>query len=169
MRRAENAAGPEAALRNTQWLHLAVVAAILAVTVAVNADLRDGADRLVRAGGAQLLSGAIGSVGLSRPHAGEQALTEPLRQTVEMLRHNRVTSYRLSANFGAHEFVRQRIIEGAWPIRFDAAAKVEVAYLGERSECTEIDRRAFDPEWQIPKRQVPLFAGKRGVRLARCP
>jgi hypothetical protein len=146
-----------------------VVAAILALTVAVNGGLRDGADRLVRAAVAQLRSGALRSVGLTRPRAGEQALTEPLRQTIEMLRHNHVTTYRLSSGVGEHEFVRQRIIEGAWPIRFDATAEVEVAYLGERGDCAEFDRRVFDPNWPIPKRQAPLFAGKRGVRLARCP
>jgi hypothetical protein len=163
-----NPTGPENTGAHAQWLHLAVVAAIVALSIALAPRARDGAGRLLEASFAQLRSHATHGVNLRTPRAGELALTEPVLHTIELLRRNDVERYRLSSAVAREPFVRQRLIEGAWPIRFDASAELEIAYLGESTACTRIGRADFDPGWRIPRRQAPLFRAKRGVQLVRC-
>jgi hypothetical protein len=158
----------ESNLEGGRWPHLAAVIAIVGVAIAMNPGVRDGASRLRAAALAQLRSPATHRVNLTTPRSGELALTEPIFHTVLLLRANEVETFRLSPAMSAEPFVQQRLIEGAWPIRFDDTSDFEVGYLSEHSECALVDRRNFDPGWRIPRRQAPLFAGKRGVRLARC-
>jgi len=164
----EIATKPESESTHAPWLHLAAVVSILAVAIAMNQGVRDGASRLYRAATAQLQSEATHRINLTAPRSGEIALTEPILHTVEMLRANDIDSFRLSPAVSEEAFIRQRLIEGAWPIRFDESSGFLVAYLGERTGCTVVDRFEFDPGWRIPRRQAPLFAGRRGVQLARC-
>jgi hypothetical protein len=156
-------------LRGARWLRVACVAAIFAIAIVTNPPVREGADRLALAAIPRIAirEPAVGL--LVEPRSGEIALTPPVQEIIEMLRDNDVASYRLSSAVATHEFVRQRIIEGAWPIRHDSNATVEVAYIGSNTTCGEIDRRSFDPNWPIPKRQARFFSGVRGVTLARCP
>jgi len=163
----ENAPAP--GLGNAGWLHLAVALAIVAIALAMNGRIRSGCVRLVSAANAQLRSGATHRINLTTPRSGELALTEPVFHTVELLRANGAPSFRLSPAMRAEPFVHQRLVEGAWPIRFNDRSEFELGYLSEHTECAIVARRDFDPGWRIPRRQAPLFAGKRGVRLARCP
>lgn len=164
----EIAAEPKARSVHANWLHLAAVVAILAVAIAMNQSVRNGAFRLLEAATAQLRSEATHRINLTTPRSGEIALTEPVLHTIEMLRANDIDDFRLSAGVSEEAFVRQRLIEGSWPIRFDESSSFMVAYLGESTDCAVVDRREFDPGWRIPRRQAPFFAGRRGVQLARC-
>lgn len=159
---------PGLGARKARGLHLAVVVVIVVVAVALNEGVRSGGVRLVTAASAQLRSGATHRINLTTPRSGELALTEPIYHTIELLRAHEVETFRLSRALYAEPFTRQRLIEGAWPIRFDEGAGFELGYLSEHTECALVGRRDFDPGWRIPRRQAPLFAGKRGVRLARC-
>ena len=75
---------------------------------------------------------------------------------VHLLRRNRIDAYRYSPEIASDPFARQRLIEGAWPIRHQPGAAVVVSYLAEPNDCRVIAKRA-----------VAGPAG--GVRLARCP
>jgi len=164
----EIAAEPEVRSVHAHWLHLAAVVAILAVAITMNQSVRNGAFRLLEAATAQLRSEATHRINLTTPRSGEIALTEPVLRTVEMLRANDIDSFRLSPAVSGEPFVRQRLIEGSWPIRFDESSRFVVAYLNERTDCVLVDRLEFDPGWRIRRRQAPFFAGRRGVQLARC-
>jgi len=168
MNEGQVAAGPEPRSVRAHWLHLAAVATILAATIAMNQGVRDGASRLYRAATAQLRSEANHRIDLTTPRSGEIALTKPVLYTVEMLRANDIDRFRLSPAVGEEPFVRQRLIEGAWPIRFDESASFMVAYLSERTDCAIVDSFEFDPGWRVVRRQAAFFAGRRGVQLARC-
>jgi len=161
-------AEPEVRSVRAHWLHLAAVVAILAVAIAMNQSVRNGASRLLKAATAQLQSEATHRINLTTPRSGEIALTEPVLHTIEMLRANDIDDFRLSAGVSEEAFVRQRLIEGSWPIRFDKSSSFVVAYLNERTDCEVVDWFEFDPGWRIPRRQAPFFAGRRGVQLARC-
>jgi hypothetical protein len=169
MEQSELATAPEAKSGLPGWLHYATVAVILAVAIAMNPGVRDGARRLQTAATAQLASEATHRINLTSPRSGEIALTEPVLHTIEMLRSNDIDSFRLSPAVGREPFVKQRLIEGAWPIRFDESSSFLVAYLAEGTGCAPVDRIYFDPGWRIPPRQAAFFAGRRGVQLARCP
>jgi len=151
------------------WLRPAAVFMVLVVSLAFNQGMRDGASRLWRAATAQLMSEATHRVNLTSPRSGEIALTEPVLHSIEMLRNNDIENFRLSPAMTEEAFVEQRLIEGAWPIRFDEHSSFLLAYLEERTHCTPIDRLDFDPGWRIPRRQEPFFASRRGVQLAHCP
>jgi hypothetical protein len=66
-------------------------------------------------------------------------------------------------------FIRQRLVEGAWPIRYDRYAEVEISFLVETKNCEIIDQRRFKTGWRLPRWQAELFQGKLGVKLVRCP
>ena len=155
-------------LRSSRWGRLATVVAIVAIAIALNGRVREGADRLAMAAIPRLANGEAFSAEFWQPRAGERALTPRVRDAVALLRDNAVTRYRLSAAVAEHEFVRQRIIEGAWPIRFDPNAEFVVATIGEQTACSEVARRSFDPDAPTPKRQARFLAGVPGVLLARC-
>jgi len=169
MGEAEISTESEVGSARPDWLHSAVVVAIVVVAFAMNHGLRDGAVRLREAATAQLLSEATHRINLTSPRSGEIALTEPVLHTIELLRANRIESFRLSPAMSGEEFVRQRLIEGAWPIRFEESSSFLIAYLDEYTDCALVDRLDFDPGWRIPRRQAPFFAGRRGVQLVRCP
>lgn len=169
MAQTEIATGAKAKAGRPDWLRRATVVAILALALAMNQGLRDGAVQLKRAATAQLLSEATHWINLTSPRSGEIALTEPVLHTIEMLRANGIVDFRLSPAVKTEPFVEQRLTEGAWPIRFDESSSFVVAYLSEPTGCTLIDRLDFDPSWRMPRRQAAFFAGRRGVQLARCP
>jgi hypothetical protein len=161
--------GAEAEAGRPDWRRPAAVFLVLVVSLALNQGVRDGAARLRRAATAQLMSEATHRINLTSPHSGEISLTEPILHGIEMLRANDIENFRLSSAMSEEAFVEQRLIEGAWPIRFDTNSNFLVAYLNEPTDCTRIDQLEFDPRWRIPRRQTALFAGRRGIQLARCP
>lgn len=165
----EIAAKPAAGPLHAHWLRVAAVLTILAVAIAVNPSVRNGAFRLFETATVKLRHAANHPGDLTTPRSGEIALTEPVLHTVGMLRANGIDSFRLSPAVSEEPFVRQRLIEGSWPIRFDESSSFLVAYLGEQTDCVVVDQLEFDPGWRIPRRQVRLFKGRRGVQLARCP
>jgi hypothetical protein len=168
MQRDPTANAPTADPSSARRPRLAAVVAIVVVSLLADGEVRNGATRLVTASLTRLTSESPGGERITAARAGEGSLPHPVRAAVEMLRRHRVETYRLSAGWAEHEFVRQRMIEGAWPIRFYDDAKFELAYLAEENACEEVDRRDFDPGWSIPKRQARYFANRSGVRLARC-
>jgi hypothetical protein len=151
------------------WLRMLVLLAILGISIGINEGVRSGAERLQKASLARLTSGAPHRENLAKPRAGERALSEPILSMVGMLRENGIESFRMSQLLFREPFVRQRLAEGAWPIRYDGSAEFEVAFLVEATNCEIIDQRRFDPHWRLPRWQAELFAGKLGVKLVRCP
>jgi len=169
MEQSEVEVGSETESGRPDWRHTAAVAAILIIALAMNQSVRDGAFRLKRAATAQLMSEATHRINLMAPRSGEIVLTEPVLHSIEMLRANDIEDFRISPALSEEPFVLQRLIEGAWPIRFDERSSFLLAYQAERTDCTRIDRLDFDPSWRVPRRQAPFFTGRRGVQLARCP
>jgi hypothetical protein len=152
-----------------RWPRTIALLAILVTSIAINGGVRSGAERLQKTSIAQLMSGAAHGENLAAPRAGEQALTEPILLMVGMLRANGIESFRMSPMVYREPFVRQRLVEGAWPIRYDDSAEVEVAFLVEPQSCEVLDQRKFEAGWRLPKWQAELFRGKLGVKLVRCP
>lgn len=92
---------------------------------------------------------------LRTPAAGEQLLPELILVAMDLLRANEIDAYRYSAAIGADQAVRQRLIEGVWPIRYRPDASVVVSYLAEPNKCRVISERS-------------LAGPAGGLRLARC-
>ena len=69
------------------------------------------------------------------PQAGEWALTQTAMEIVHLLRTAEARSYRYSDGVAGDELVRQRVLEGAWPIRYDAGSGILVALRDEPVEC----------------------------------
>lgn len=94
---------------------------------------------------------------LSTPRSGESVLAEYHREAIGLLRRHDIDRYRLSAEFGSLPFDKQRVIEGAWPIRYDPDARFEISYMSEETACEIVEER------------IVFYFPKVGVRLARCP
>jgi len=152
-----------------RWLRTITLLVILGTSIAINHGLRSGAENLQKTSVARLLSGAAHGENLGTPRAGERALTEPILLMVDMLRDNGIEFFRMSPMVFREPFVRQRLAEGAWPIRYDGSAEVEVAFLVEPEDCEILDQREFEAGWRLPRWQAEIFRGKRGVKLVRCP
>jgi hypothetical protein len=152
-----------------RWPRTIALLAILGTSIAINHGVRSGAENLQKASVAQLLSGAAHGENLATPRAGERVLTEPILLMVGMLRDNGIESFRMSPMVFREPFVRQRLAEGAWPIRYDGSAEVEVAFLTEPDDCEILDQRRFEAAWRLPRWQAEIFRGKLGVKLVRCP
>jgi hypothetical protein len=152
-----------------RWPRTLALLAILGTSIAINDGVRSGAERLQKNSLARLMSDAAHGENLATPRAGERALTEPILSMVGMLRENGIESFGMSLLVFREPFVRQRLAEGAWPIRYDGSAEVEVAFLVEAKHCEVIDQRRFEAEWRLPRWQAELFRGKLGVKLVRCP
>jgi hypothetical protein len=152
-----------------RWPRTLALLVILGTSIAINEGVRSGAEHLQKTSISRLMSGAAHAENLATPRAGEQALTEPILLMVGMLRENGIESFGMSQVVFRAPFVRQRLAEGAWPIRYDGSAEVEVAFLVEAKDCEIIDQRKFEAEWRLPKWQAELFQGKLGVKLVRCP
>jgi len=152
-----------------RWPRMLVLLAILGISIVINEGVRSGAERLQKTSISRLMSGAAHGENLATPRAGEQAMTEPILLMVGMLRENGIESFGMSQMVFRAPFVRQRLAEGAWPIRYDGSAEVEVAFLVEAKNCEIIDQRRFEAEWRLPRWQAELFQGKLGVKLVRCP
>jgi len=157
------------AFGSKRWPRTVALLAILGTSIAINHGVRSGAENLQRTSIARLLSDAPHGENLTTPRAGERVLTEPILLMIGMLRDNGIESFRMSPMVFREPFVRQRLAEGAWPIRYDASAEVEVAFLVEPEDCEIVDQRKFEAGWHLPRRQAELFQGKLGVKLVRCP
>jgi len=152
-----------------RWLRTLALLAILGTSIGINDGVRSGAGRLQKASVSQLMSDAAHGENLATPRAGERALTEPILLMVGMLRENGIESFGMSPLVYREPFVRQRLAEGAWPIRYDGSAEIEVAFLVETKNCKIIDQRRFEAEWHLPRWQAEFFQGKLGVKIVRCP
>jgi hypothetical protein len=152
-----------------RWLRTLALLAILGTSIGINDGVRSGAERLQKASISRLMSDADHGENLATPRAGERALSEPILSMIGMLRENEIESFRMSQLVFREPFVRQRLAEGAWPIRYDGSAEVEVAFLVEAMNCEIIDQRRFESEWRLPRWQAELFQGRLGVKLVRCP
>lgn len=78
-----------------------------------------------------------------RPGAGERVLAKPVQQALIMLRSHEAKSFRMSPGFRADLEYPQRLMEGGWPIRLDAAAPWYVALAGEDvpARCSLAEKR----------------------------
>jgi len=86
------------------------------------------------------------------PGTGEQVLPPPVRSMLALLRSNRVPSFRYSAAIAANEEIRQRLLEGALPLRYVPTASYLLLVGGE----------------QVPP-ACPIVASREGVFLVHCP
>ena len=152
-----------------RWPRTLALLVILGTSIAINEGVRSGAEHLQKTSISRLMSDTAHAENLATPRAGEQALTEPILLMVRMLRENGIESFGMSQMVFRAPFVRQRLAEGAWPIRYDGSAEVEVAFLVETKNCKIIDQRRFEAEWHLPRWQAKFFQGKLGVKLVRCP
>jgi hypothetical protein len=164
-----NEGTPPPGFAGKRWLRNLALLAILGTSIALNEGVRSGAEHLQKISISKLMSDTDHGRNLVTPRAGERALTEPILLMVRMLRRNGIESFGMSQMVFRSPFVRQRLVEGAWPIRYDASAAVEVAFLVETKNCEIIDQRRFEAEWRLPEWQAELFRGKLGVTLVRCP
>jgi hypothetical protein len=160
---------PPSGFAGKRWLRKLALLLILGTSIALNEGARSGAELLQKISISKLMSDTDHGNNLVTPRAGEWALTEPILLMVRMLRENGIESFRMSQMVFRSPFVRQRLVEGAWPIRYDASSEVEVAFLVETRNCEIIDRRRFEAERRLPKWQAEPFRGKLGVTLVRCP
>jgi hypothetical protein len=67
----------------------------------------------------------------STPSAGEHVLPPPVQAGIMLLRSNHVSSFRYSPAIGKDEEIRQRLIEGAYPLRNDDQARFCLSYESE--------------------------------------
>lgn len=72
------------------------------------------------------------------PRSGESALPHIALEIVHLLRRAGATTFQYSPGVAADELIRQRVIEGAWPIRFDARSQIMVALKDEDVGCPVI-------------------------------
>ena len=152
-----------------RWPRTLALLVILGTSIGINDGVRSGAERLQKTSISRLMSDAAHGENLATPRAGERVLSEPILAMVEMLRENGIGSFGMSQLVYREPFIRQRLAEGAWPIRYDGSAEVEVAFLVETKNCEIIDQRKFEAEWRLPRWQAKLFEGKLGAKLVRCP
>ena len=66
-----------------------------------------------------------------RPHAGEQVLPREVTAMLSLLRKYHVESYRISPAIHEIDLFRQRLIEGAYPVRKSDGAPYLLAVRGE--------------------------------------
>ena len=92
------------------------------------------------------------SLQMQTPQAGEQVLPPAVQSMLALLRTNGISTYRYSETIAANEEIRQRLIEGAFPVRYDAASFSHLRINGE--EATPGCK--------------PL-ASREGVALVHCP
>jgi hypothetical protein len=156
-------------LARKRWPRKLAVLTILGTSIVLNEGVRSGAEHLQTISISRLTSDTTHGRNLVTPRAGEQALTEPILLMVTMLRENGIESFGMSRMVFRAPFIRQRLVEGAWPIRYDRSAEVELAFLVETKNCEIIDQRRFKAEWRLPRWQAELYRGKLGVKLVRCP
>lgn len=117
------------------WIGLVLVAAWIALFAA---PLMRTADRLVGNGWTVASHWDDYRRAWRTERAGEQALTETAMEIVHLLRTAEARSYRYSDGVAADELVRQRVLEGAWPIRFDEQADVIVGLRAEPLPCPTV-------------------------------
>ena len=86
------------------------------------------------------------------PRAGEQVLPPVVRAGISLLRAHRVTMYRFSPAFEKDEEVRQRLVEGAFPIRSEKHARYLLLL-----------------EQESPDRSCSPVSRGGGVVLVHCP
>lgn len=72
------------------------------------------------------------------PRSGESALPQTALEIVHLLRTAGATTFQYSPGVAADELIRQRVVEGAWPIRFDARSRIMVALKDEDVGCPVI-------------------------------
>jgi hypothetical protein len=115
--------------------------AVLAVAILQTGEVRRTALGLWEH--ARFVLANIGGVreALGTPDSGRAVLSEPVLRMIDLLREHGVERYRYSERIGADRFVSQRLIEGAWPIRFQPDAAFLVSYLSEASDCEAVDQR----------------------------
>jgi hypothetical protein len=94
--------------------------------------------------------------GLDTPGSGRDVLPESVLRMVDLLRQHGVESYRYSERIAEDRHRSQRLIEGAWPIRFQPDARFLLSYLSEETDCEAVGHHPASSE-----------EGE-GVRLARC-
>jgi hypothetical protein len=98
---------------------------------------------------------------ISTPLSGERrVLSDQTLTLLALVRAQKPETFRLSKRILASARDSQRIIESAWPIRFDEAARVELSLLSEVTSCAVI------------REQKVLGKGAKkqgGVRIALCP
>jgi len=164
-----NEGPPPSGFARKRWPRKLAVLAILGISIVTSEGVRSGAERLQKVSISRLTSDTSHRENLVTPRAGEHALTEPILLMVTMLRENGIESFRMSQMVLEAPFVRQRLAEGAWPIRYDRSAEVELAFLVEANACETIDQRGFEARWRLPRWQAELYRGKLGVKLVRCP
>jgi hypothetical protein len=97
---------------------------------------------------------ALGALGrnLATPGAGEQVLPASVRTMILLLRAHGAERYRCSRAIERDELIRQRLLEGALPIRYHPDAPYLVSTSAE----------------PLPAACTPV-ASREGVILARCP
>jgi hypothetical protein len=89
---------------------------------------------------------------IQTPLTGEQALPPPVQSMIALLRSNQIEFFRYSETIEKNEEFRQRVIEGALPIRYAPNAHHLILFTGE----------------PLPQNCWPI-AGQEGVTLAYCP
>ena len=93
---------------------------------------RTAAD-LVITWGKVLASGDLGQflAQAGTPGAGEQVLPPPAKAGIALLRSFRVAAFRISPALGQDVEVRQRLVEGAYPVRCSDSAPYLLQLAGE--------------------------------------
>jgi hypothetical protein len=76
------------------------------------------------------------------PRAGEHVLPPAVQAGISLLRANQVTAYRFSMAFEQNEEIRQRLLEGAYPLRYEKDAHYLLLLEQETPDrnCSQISR-----------------------------
>ncbi len=93
---------------------------------------------------------------LRTPGAGDAAVG-PMLEAVLLLRQSGEARYSVSPAIAADDYLLQRLVEGAWPLRPAPDARLRVSLLAEAPRCPV-----------LAERRMPGFEAG-GVRIARCP
>lgn len=72
---------------------------------------------------------------IRNPRSGESVLPVPVRDMIALIREHHLPNYRFSPNIGNDALLRQRLVEGAWPVRFAPDSPHLLLLASERTAC----------------------------------
>jgi hypothetical protein len=81
---------------------------------------------------------------LFEPNSGQHVLTGQVRKMLALIQTHQLTSYRLSTSFNQDEWIRQRMIESAWPIKMESSSPFlfsPIEILNNNPNCDVIDQK----------------------------
>jgi len=76
------------------------------------------------------------------PNSGQEVLSVRVRRIIALLQTNHITEYQFSKGLEQEGETKQRVIESAWPIRFNTSSRHFLYLTAEELNpvCVEIDR-----------------------------